>query len=128
MEMITIPVSPGELVDRWSILCIKRNHFLGSEKVENIFREMAGIESAVQKLFSNREVHRLFKRLLETNLRLWDIEDKLRYFEKNKMFGADFVSYARAVYVNNDMRSTLKNEINDLLGSNFREVKSYEEY
>jgi len=70
----------------------------------------------------------LYKALKKTNLTLWDIEDKIRIFEKEKNFGREFIELARSVYINNDKRSKIKSEINTLLGSNIKEIKEYTDY
>ena len=70
----------------------------------------------------------LFKEIKEVNLNLWNIEDKLRICEKNKDFGETFIELARDVYLNNDKRSKIKLEINNILDSNIREIKQYANY
>ena len=70
----------------------------------------------------------LYRSVSDVNIKLWDIEDKLRICEKNKDFGKNFIELARGVYFNNDKRAKLKNEINEILKSNIRETKQYVNY
>ena len=70
----------------------------------------------------------LYRSVSDVNIKLWDIEDKLRIYEQNKDFGKNFIELARGVYFNNDKRAKLKNEINEILKSNIREIKQYENY
>ena len=77
---------------------------------------------------SDRKIKTLFKKIKEVNQNLWDIEDKLRFCEKNKDFGKNFIELARGVYFNNDKRSKIKSEINKILMSNIKEVKEYVQY
>ena len=74
------------------------------------------------------KIRKLFKEIKEVNTNLWDIENKLRFCEKNKDFGKYFTELAREVYLNNDKRSKIKLEINKILGSNIREIKQYVNY
>ena len=74
------------------------------------------------------EIKNLFKSIKEVNLKLWNVEDKLRICEKNKDFGKNFIELAREVYFNNDKRSKIKSEMNKLLGSNIKEIKQYANY
>lgn len=127
--MITIQISQGELLDRWSILSIKRMTFKKeSDKWQNVCLEMSHLESDVQELFQRGDVYALYKRLLETNLELWSIEDALRKHERDQCFDKDFIFKARKVYHLNDERSDIKRKINELLGSKIKEEKIYEEY
>ena len=80
------------------------------------------------KKINTRSLGPLIKKLKNVNLKLWNVEDKLRKFEKNKQFKRDFINYARKVYYTNDKRSILKNEINLKTNSIISEVKSYEKY
>tara|TARA_Y100000015_G_C2347422_1_gene68924 strand:- start:4 stop:363 length:360 start_codon:yes stop_codon:yes gene_type:complete len=114
---ITIPISVGELLDKISILQIK------SQYTDNIYvtKELESlIEIAKQfKVFD----FKYFDQLLEVNQKLWKIEDELRVFERSQNFGDDFVYLARSVYITNDKRSSIKNEINQKYNSSYREVK-----
>ena len=76
----------------------------------------------------DEKIKNLFSELKEINTKLWDIEDKLRIYEKNKDFGKDFIELARGVYFNNDKRSRIKLEINKKLNSNITEIKEYVDY
>ena len=74
------------------------------------------------------EIKNLIRCVKNVNIELWNIEDKLRIYEKNKDFGENFIELARGVYFKNDERAKFKNEINEILGSNIREVKQYVDY
>ena len=76
----------------------------------------------------SKDIQELFNEIKKVNLNLWIIEDKIRICEKNKNFGKEFIELSRSVYLNNDKRATIKSQINDLLGSNIREVKEYADY
>ena len=80
------------------------------------------------KIVTNEKIQQLFKKIKEVNLKLWNIEDKIRFCEKKKDFGKEFIELARAVYSTNDARSKIKSEINELLDSNIKEVKQYVDY
>ena len=96
---------------------------------EEISKEYKLLKKAEKlNIESTEKISELFKKIKEVNLKLWDIEDKIRICEKNKDFGENFIKLARAVYFNNDKRSKIKNEINKLLGSNIREIKQYVNY
>ena len=127
-----IEVSNGEILDKVSILEIKLERILDLEKVQNIRKEYAALQNAVQyieALVSNMEEYsQATVELRSTNEALWDVEDALRLKEKARDFGETFIALAREVYVLNDRRAVLKSTINNLTGSNLREEKSYEGY
>ena len=75
-----------------------------------------------------KDLEALIEQLKETNLKLWDIEDKKRICEKNKDFGQTFIDLSRSVYLNNDKRANIKSKINKILGSNIKEIKQYVDY
>jgi len=98
----------------------------GLKEIKKEYSILKEIENSSLKLTS--EIKSLFKLIKEVNAILWDIEDKLRIFEKNKNFGEDFIKLARGVYFNNDKRAKIKLDINKLLGSSIREIKQYINY
>ena len=130
--MIKIEISPGELIDKWTILIIKERKFReihgNHDKWQNVVTEMNVLESKVNILTRHIQVPELLKSLLDVNLKLWGIEDEIRIHERDKRFDQRFIDLARLVYMTNDKRSSFKREINTLFGSELVEVKSYEAY
>lgn len=126
--MVTIPVSVGELVDKHTILLIKRSKVLDSTKVQKIQREIEALNPKVEPLLAIDAISVLHADLMGVNAQLWDVEDKLRKLEKENSFGDQFVSLARAVYHLNDERFSIKNKINTLTDSEIQEVKQYIDY
>ena len=128
-KTILSEISAGELLDKISILEIKREKIRDKANLEEINKEYKSLKE-VQNLSikMTEKLKTLFEEIKEVNLTLWNIEDKLRICEKNKDFGQIFVELARNVYLNNDNRSKIKFEINKLLGSNIKEIKQYVNY
>ena len=125
-KIINAPISIGELVDKITILEIKKNKFKNS-KLENVLKEL----SFLRKLIEKHQIEitdDLFTQLKEINLKLWNIEDQIRIKEKNKEFDNIFIELARSVYFNNDKRAEIKKRINRLSNSEITEEKSYAEY
>ena len=126
---INLPASIGELFDKITILEIKKLKIKDKNKLKIVNQELTLLKRVVlTKKINRRKLASTIKKLKNINLQLWNVEDKLRVFEKNKSFKKDFVSYARKVYYMNDKRAFLKNEINIKTNSLISEVKSYEEY
>ena len=126
---INLPASIGELFDKITILEIKKLKIKDKTKLKIVNQELSLLKKVVlTKRINRRKLAPLIKQLKNINLQLWNVEDKLRIFEKNKSFKKDFVNYARKVYHMNDKRALLKNEINIKTNSLISEVKSYEEY
>ena len=126
---INIPASIGELFDKITILEIKKLKIKDKNKLIFINKELNLLKKVVKsKKINTRSLSPLIKKLKNINLKLWNVEDKLRKFEKNKQFKKDFINYARKVYYTNDKRAILKNEINLKTNSIISEVKSYEKY
>jgi len=126
-----IEVSNGEVLDKYSILQIKSERITDPTALNNIRRELEGLQPAVdaiRSLESSGTLHSLQDQLLEVNTSLWEVEDVLRGLEKSQDFGPSFVAAARSVYQLNDRRAAVKKEINLLTGSNLIEEKSYEKY
>ena len=126
---INLPASIGELFDKITILEIKKLKIKDKTKLKIVNQELTLLKKVVlTKRINRRKLAPTIKQLKNINLQLWNVEDKLRVFEKNKLFKKDFVNYARKVYHMNDKRAFLKNEINIKTNSLISEVKSYEEY
>lgn len=126
MTDILVPVSPGELVDKITILRLKSERISDPAKLENVTRELELLNSIAQNsLPHDTRLTALTEELLDTNSSLWDIEDDIRRCEARRHFGESFIALARAVYITNDRRAELKKEINLLLGSRIVEEKSY---
>lgn len=122
-----IEVSIGEIVDKLSILDLKKHNITDEDKLVNIKKEYLYLHEIVfAKLNVNHDEDYL--KLLDVNRKLWDIEDVIREKENLKEFDDDFIELARSVYVTNDLRSKIKKEINLKYGSEFVEEKSYKEY
>ncbi|MCI0449038.1 MAG: DUF6165 family protein [Chlorobi bacterium] len=131
--LVKIPVSVGELVDKITILEIKKNKITEFEKLKKINFELKLLQKELAKITAkNRSIKKEFihlsAKLASVNLKLWNIEDKIRKLEAEKKFGKDFIELARSVYINNDRRSEIKNKINRLFGSQITEVKQYSKY
>ena len=120
-----VPVSWGELIDKLTILEIKRVRIADAAAVGNVEREQRYLEEIFQALASDKVVHALKARLLEINQQLWDVEDRIRDCEKAADFGDGFIALARSVYQLNDRRAAVKREINLHLRSELIEEKSY---
>jgi hypothetical protein len=117
-----IPISLGELYDKYSILEIKYQKIKDNAKVEMIKLEMEYLTPFIKKYDLHSE---LYYELKKTNETLWEIEDSIREKEKKKDFDDEFIALARSVYIKNDERSRIKMKINYFLKSNINEVKSY---
>jgi adenine C2-methylase RlmN of 23S rRNA A2503 and tRNA A37 len=128
-KKILSEISAGELLDKISILEIKLEKIKGKADQEEINKEYKILKEVQNSsLEVTEKLKTLFKEIKEVNLNLWNIEDKLRICEKNKDFGQTFIELARGVYLNNDKRSKIKLEINNILDSNIREIKQYANY
>lgn len=123
-----IEVSNGEILDKFSILKIKLANIRDYDKIKNVEKEIKIIEPMFDSISKDLKIKDLFEMLLEVNKKLWIIEDNIREHERNKNFGESFIELARNVYITNDIRATLKKEINFLSNSNIIEEKSYERY
>lgn len=126
MKEILAPVSLGELIDKITILQIKKVNLEGQPLI-NVEHELAELTATLNKLPLNVD-QTTFDKLRAVNQDLWDIEDAIRGLENAKNFGPDFIELARSVYKTNDLRSTLKKEINAKYNSAIVEEKSYKEY
>ena len=129
MENIKVPVSPGEVLDKITILEIKSERMSDPEKVANVRVELALLQDTWTEFIKDDGVIRdLHAQLKEVNEALWEIEDDIRDKERAKEFDERFIELARAVYVTNDRRSKVKKELNLHLGSEIVEEKSYQNY
>jgi hypothetical protein len=125
--MINIPVSVGELVDKITILKIKRYQIKDADKLVNIHKEHDVLTSLNEYVKIQKDVLEHQQQLMEVNLRLWFLEEDIRHYEKNNNFGEWFVDAARKIYKTNDERSRIKKEINILCNSALVEEKSHED-
>jgi Family of unknown function (DUF6165) len=129
MNDIKVPISPGELLDKITILRIKSRRMRDPEKLANVRVELDALEETWKgSPYARADVESDVDALLAVNERLWTIEDDIRDKERAKSFDAEFIGLARAVYIENDDRAAIKRRINLKLGSGLVEEKSYSEY
>jgi hypothetical protein len=120
-----IEVSVGEVVDKWTILSIKALNITDKDKLVNVFKEKNYLNNIIPpEILHDSSIDNL----LDVNKMLWDVEDRLRNCEREKLFDEHFVQLARSVYMLNDKRAHIKKEINIKYGSDFVEEKSYQPY
>ena len=128
-KKILSEISSGELLDKISILEIKREKIKNKAYQQEINKEYKILKEVLNSnIKMTDKLKNLFKEIREVNQNLWDIEDKCRLCEKDKDFGKNFIELARGVYLNNDKRHKIKSEINKILMSNIKEVKEYAKY
>jgi Family of unknown function (DUF6165) len=129
MNEIRVPISPGELLDKITILRIKSTRMSDPDKLVNVRMELQVLEDTWRgSAYAKAGIEADVIALLEVNERLWVIEDGIRDKERAQEFDADFIRFARAVYFENDERAAIKRRINLKLGSSIVEEKSYAEY
>ena len=127
MDKILAEISAGELIDKITILEIKKEKISNKEKLVEVNKELNSLNETLKKTINDESKIINFKNDLKNiNLKLWDIEDGKRSAEKNSQFDEKFIELARSVYKFNDERAKIKLAINNALGSNIKEVKSYE--
>ena len=127
MDKILAEISAGELIDKITILEIKKEKISNKEKLIEVNKELISLNETLKKFINDENKILSFKNDLKNiNLKLWDIEDGKRSAEKNNQFDEKFIQLARNVYKFNDERAKIKLAINNALGSNLKEVKSYE--
>ena len=127
LNKILAEISAGELVDKITILEIKKERITNKDKLTEIEKELLSLNDTMKKFIpDNSQISKFKNNLKDINLQLWDIEDGKRSAEKNNDFGEKFIELARKVYKFNDERAKIKLAINNALGSNIKEVKSYE--
>jgi hypothetical protein len=133
MSEILVPISPGELLDKITILRIKSRRIGDADKLVNVRRELALLERTWQQSIEGRsalagELVADREALEQVNGALWDIEDRIRGHEAERRFDAAFIELARAVYLHNDERAAIKKRINLRLNASIQEEKSYRPY
>jgi hypothetical protein len=129
MNEIKVPLSPGEVLDKITILRIKARRIADPAKLENVRRELAALESTWnESRYAATDIDADLGALLAVNERLWLIEDEIREKERAQSFDAEFVRLARSVYIENDERAAIKRRLNLRLGSALIEEKSYRDY
>jgi Family of unknown function (DUF6165) len=129
MAELLVPISPGELIDKITILEIKSQRMTDAAKLHNVRTELSLLtETWKASAFSATDISAEWAGLRDVNGKLWDIEDRIRDQERDGRFDADFIELARAVYVTNDERAAIKKRINLRLGSTLVEEKSYADY
>ena len=129
MSDIKVPISPGELLDKITILRIKSQRMTDPAKLSNVRLELRALEETWSaSAYARIDIAADIDALLRVNERLWVIEDDIRDKERAQAFDAEFVRLARAVYFENDERAAIKRRINVTLGSPIVEEKSYREY
>ena len=129
MNKIIVEVSVGELLDKISILEIKKEKIKDSEKLEFISNEHSILKDQLEKnVKSDEKLKKLFQELKEINSKLWVIEDDKRDCEKNKDFNDKFIKLSRDVHFLNDDRAKIKLEMNNHTGSTIKEIKEYTSY
>lgn len=128
-DNILIPVSPGELVDRLTILEIKSEKIADPGKRDNVLHELGLLSAAAEGIIPDNELMRaLHAELKAVNARLWQVEDDIRDCERRGDFGDSFIELARSVYRTNDRRAAIKRQINEKLGAKIQDEKSYAPY
>ena len=126
LNIILAEISAGELVDKITILEIKKKKIQNKDKLKNVEKELSSLNTTFKKSIPDlSKIKTLIDKLKSINLKLWDIENKKRFAEKKNDFGQIFIGLAREVYKTNDKRSKIKLKINNILGSNIKEVKSH---
>ena len=129
MNKILVEVSVGELLDKISILEIKKEKISDPESIKFIEKEYLILKEQLNKnIKSDKKLEEFFNNLKKTNLKLWSIEDDKRVCEKNSDFGEKFIKLSREIHFLNDNRSKVKLEINKYTGSQIREIKQYTNY
>ncbi len=129
MDIIQVPVSPGEVLDKITILEIKSERISDTSKLVNVRRELELLQASWQQSVDEDDtVRRIHNKLKTINEALWEIEDDIRDKERAREFDQVFIDLARSVYVTNDQRADAKKELNVYLGSEIVEEKSYQDY
>jgi uncharacterized protein DUF6165 len=129
MPDLLVPISPGELLDKITILRIKSARISDAGKLKNVRYELGLLERTwSDSVVGSSRVAGEEVELQEVNERLWDIEDRIRDLERQNRFDAEFIALARSVYIENDQRAAIKKRINLALGGKLLEEKSYQDY
>ena len=126
LDKILAEISGGELIDKITILEIKKEKIEDSNKLIDVEKELSSLRNTYKKsIIDESRIKLLIEELKSINIELWDIENAKRIAEKKKNFDKNFIELSRNVYKKNDERSKIKLEINKILGSNIKEVKSH---
>ena len=126
LNQILAEISAGELLDKITILEIKKEKIKDGQKLKDISKELSSLKkTSDEKIPDKSEINDLIINLKQINLKLWDIEENKRLAEKNQKFDEKFIKLSRDVYKANDERAKIKLKINEILGSNIKEVKSH---
>ena len=129
MPELLVPISPGELIDKITILEIKSQRMTDAAKLHNVRTELSRLSDTWHASpFAATDISAEWAGLRDVNGKLWDIEDRIRDKERDSLFDAEFIELARAVYFTNDVRAKLKRDLNARLGSALVEEKSYADY
>jgi len=126
--IVNAPISVGELMDKISILTIKKKNITDEKKLLFINEELQLLSSTLNTVVQDNKINEFLDKLIEINSKLWKIEDDIRLCERNKKFNQNFIDLAREVYITNDKRADIKLAINNHFGSALVEVKSYIKY
>lgn len=126
--MLSVPVSVGELIDKLSILQVKKIKVTNPDKLLFINKEYDLLYEMSSEFLQIKDILQIYDDLINTNLKLWEVEDELRVIESTKNFDDTFTELARLVYYTNDERFRLKDKINSLTKSEIKEQKDYKEY
>ena len=126
LNQILAEISAGELLDKITILEIKKEKIKDNQKLMDINKELLSLtKTSDEKIPNKNKISDLIQNLKQINLKLWDIEENKRLAEKNQKFDEKFIKLSRDVYKTNDTRAKIKLKINEILGSNIKEVKSH---
>ncbi len=126
LNKILAEISAGELIDKITILEIKKEKITNKDKLNDINKELKSlVDTSEEKIPDKTKIKDLIQSLKDINYKLWDIEEGKRLAEKKQKFDENFISLSREVYKTNDERAKIKLKINEILGSNIKEVKSY---
>ena len=125
---ICVPVSNGEVMDKFSILLIKKEFIKDNSKLDKVNTEIEFLIEHINNIKQQFNIDLLFSKLLDVNKQLWTIEDNIRQKEKNKEFDEEFIEIARSVYFTNDKRFEIKSSVNKFYNSDIVEEKQYEKY
>ena len=126
LNQILAEISAGELLDKITILEIKKEKIKDNQKLKDIDKELSSLtKTSNEKIPNKNEINDLIINLKRINFKLWDIEENKRLAEKNQKFDEKFIKLSRDVYKTNDTRAKIKLKINEILGSNIKEVKSH---
>ena len=129
MSKVYVQTSVGELIDKMTILEIKKEKISDKNSLTIINKEYSSLEESIKKdVKMSNEIKKLWGELKKINLKLWEIEDGIRLCEKNKKFDEKFIELARSVYKFNDLRAKIKSKINQISGSDIKEIKQYTKY